>query len=58
MDKYYSIQTKAYSINYLKAVYAAFYFTASSFLPNIGILIIIWYGGNLVLQGTSDLKPG
>lgn len=58
MDKYYGIQTKGYSINYLKAVYAAFYFTASVFLPNIGILVIIWYGGSLVLEGTSNLDAG
>lgn len=58
MDKYYVIQTKGYSINYLKAVYAAFYMTASIFIPNIGILMIIWYGGNLVMEGRSDLTAG
>lgn len=58
IDKYYGIQNKGYSINYLKAAYGAFYSSASTFLPNIGILLILWYGGSLVLEEGSSLKLG
>jgi hypothetical protein len=28
------------------------------FLPNIGILMVLWYGGNLVLTGRDDINFG
>jgi ATP-binding cassette subfamily B (MDR/TAP) protein 9 len=33
------------------------FFTAGIILPNIGILLVLWYGGNLVMNG-SDLSAG
>lgn len=31
--------------------------TSSVLLPNTGILLVLWYGGNLVMNG-SDLTAG
>ena len=31
--------------------------TASTILPSIGIVIVLWYGGNLMINGESELTP-
>jgi ABC-type multidrug transport system fused ATPase/permease subunit len=34
------------------------YITSSVLLPNIGVLLVLWYGGNLVMNGNADLTAG
>ena len=34
------------------------YMTFSTFLPTVGILIVLWYGGKLSIQGNAELTPG
>lgn len=51
MDKGYKIQTK-------RIIIQGIYQSCSDFLPYIGILIVLWYGGKLIIDGGSDLSPG
>lgn len=32
--------------------------TCSILLPNVGVLLVLWYGGNLVISGNVDLTAG
>ena len=32
--------------------------TASTTLPVLSILIVLWYGGKLAIQGNAELTPG
>lgn len=37
---------------------AAFFTINNSFLANVGILIVLWYGGYLVVNASDDLSSG
>lgn len=34
------------------------YNSCSEFLPYLGILIVLWYGGKMVIEGRSELTAG
>lgn len=34
----------------------AFYFSMSDLLPNVGILMVLWYGGDIVISGKGGMS--
>jgi ATP-binding cassette subfamily B protein len=54
-DKFYEECQKYFDINITMAKIRALFMPMASFISSIGIVIIIWYGGNLVIQGTLSL---
>jgi len=49
---------KGYEINKKKILLTGIYNSVSEFLPYIGILITLWYGGSMVIKGSSELTAG
>ena len=49
---------KGYLINRKKLLITGIYNSCSDFLPYIGILIVLWYGGKMVISGSSQLTAG
>jgi len=39
-------------------MYQGIQMTTSSILPSIGVLMVLWIGGNFSIDGQSDLSPG
>lgn len=55
---YERINRRASEWAYKRSLYSAMYITCSYLLPNIGVLLVLWYGGNLVMNGNADLTSG
>jgi ABC-type bacteriocin/lantibiotic exporter with double-glycine peptidase domain len=53
-----AIIMKGYKINRKKLLIQGIYNSVSEFLPYVGILITLWYGGSMVIDGGSELTAG
>lgn len=55
---YSDVIHKGYSINKKKIIISGVYHSCSEFLPYLGIMIVLLYGGSMVLEGSSELTAG
>lgn len=55
---YQDIILKASNASYKRSLWSGMYFTSSILLPNIGVLLVLWYGGNMIISGSADLTAG
>ena len=58
IGRYQRINEQLYGTNWKRTMYQGIQMTASTILPSIGIVIVLWYGGNLMINGESELTPG
>ena len=58
-QKYQSINEKSYGVGLKKIYWQMLYFVNSQFLPNVGTLIVLWFGGKQIISGADgSLTPG
>ena len=49
---------EVYGVNWTRTMYQGVQNTTSNILPSIGVLLVLWIGGNMTISGTSGLTPG
>lgn len=49
---------KGYYIQRKKLLVSGFYNSISEFLPYLGILIVLWIGGQMVIENKSEITAG
>ena len=58
MHRYALLIDKEYQINKKKIYLTGTYNSFSDFLPYIGIMTVLWYGGRMVVTGSNEITAG
>lgn len=58
IEAYRQINLKSFEVAKKKFFVQGIYLTCFTFLPIVGTLIVLWYGGKLTIEGNAELTPG
>ena len=58
MERYGDILYKGFCINKKRIYLKSFYSSCSEFLPYLAIMVVLWFGAELVLNGVGELTAG